>query len=192
MCPFINKWVGWGREKGRPYFSVVGGVSTQPRGASLKPLDIQPRYVQGDNGQCYSHYVKPVFSLRVCCHLFLSQVSVAVIQITKSSSTRGGSFATFSSSFSERSMLQNMSGVSSGHTRRREEFKVVIVGDGGCGKTSLLQVCTKGDFPEVRQLTKPAHQLAASLLYLHLSGKRVSIYMIYSGTIITLHVDKLL
>uniref|UniRef100_A0A8C7V4S6 Uncharacterized protein n=1 Tax=Oncorhynchus mykiss TaxID=8022 RepID=A0A8C7V4S6_ONCMY len=45
-------------------------------------------------------------------------------------------------------MLQNMSGVSSGHTRRREEFKVVIVGDGGCGKTSLLQVCTKGDFPE--------------------------------------------
>ncbi|XP_035591742.1 rho-related GTP-binding protein RhoF-like isoform X2 [Oncorhynchus keta] len=45
-------------------------------------------------------------------------------------------------------MLQNMSGGSSGHTRRREEFKVVIVGDGGCGKTSLLQVCTKGDFPE--------------------------------------------
>jgi GTPase SAR1 family protein len=89
-------------------------------------------------------------------------------------------------------MLQNMSGGSSGHTRRREEFKVVIVGDGGCGKTSLLQVCTKGDFPEVRQLTKPAHQLAASLLYLHFSGKRQSIYIIYSGTIITLHVDKLL
>uniref|UniRef100_A0A8C7C8C5 Ras homolog family member F, filopodia associated n=1 Tax=Oncorhynchus kisutch TaxID=8019 RepID=A0A8C7C8C5_ONCKI len=40
-------------------------------------------------------------------------------------------------------MPQNMSGMSSGHTRRREELKVVIVGDGGCGKTSLLMVYTK-------------------------------------------------
>ncbi|EMP26655.1 Rho-related GTP-binding protein RhoF [Chelonia mydas] len=27
------------------------------------------------------------------------------------------------------------------------EIKAVIVGDGGCGKTSLLMVFTKGDFP---------------------------------------------
>uniref|UniRef100_A0A4W5JRJ8 Ras homolog family member F, filopodia associated n=1 Tax=Hucho hucho TaxID=62062 RepID=A0A4W5JRJ8_9TELE len=45
-------------------------------------------------------------------------------------------------------MPQNVSGVSSGHTRRREELKVVIVGDGGCGKTSLLMVYTKKDFLE--------------------------------------------
>ncbi|KAM9546985.1 rho-related GTP-binding protein RhoF-like isoform 3-T3 [Salvelinus alpinus] len=45
-------------------------------------------------------------------------------------------------------MPQNVSGMSSGHTRRREELKVVIVGDGGCGKTSLLMVYTKKDFPE--------------------------------------------
>lgn len=30
------------------------------------------------------------------------------------------------------------------------ELKIVIVGDGGCGKTSLLMVYAKGDFPEVR------------------------------------------
>ncbi|KAI1882395.1 hypothetical protein AGOR_G00250250 [Albula goreensis] len=29
-----------------------------------------------------------------------------------------------------------------------EELKVVVVGDGGCGKTSLLMVYAKGDFPE--------------------------------------------
>ncbi|XP_007069533.2 rho-related GTP-binding protein RhoF [Chelonia mydas] len=29
------------------------------------------------------------------------------------------------------------------------EIKAVIVGDGGCGKTSLLMVFTKGDFPRV-------------------------------------------
>ncbi|KAM9821196.1 rho-related GTP-binding protein RhoF [Neosynchiropus ocellatus] len=28
------------------------------------------------------------------------------------------------------------------------ELKIVIVGDGGCGKTSLLMVYAKGDFPE--------------------------------------------
>lgn len=32
----------------------------------------------------------------------------------------------------------------------RKEVKVVIVGDGGCGKTSLLMVYAKGSFPEVR------------------------------------------
>lgn len=36
-----------------------------------------------------------------------------------------------------------------GSTSHREEFKVVIVGDRGCGKTSLLKVYTTGDFPEV-------------------------------------------
>ncbi|CAB1319668.1 unnamed protein product, partial [Coregonus sp. 'balchen'] len=45
-------------------------------------------------------------------------------------------------------MPQNVSGVSRGHTRRREGLKVVIVGDGGCGKTSLLMVYTKKGFPE--------------------------------------------
>ncbi|XP_055775272.1 rho-related GTP-binding protein RhoF-like [Salvelinus fontinalis] len=45
-------------------------------------------------------------------------------------------------------MPQNVSGMSSGHTRRREELKVVILGDGGCGKTSLLMVYTKKYFPE--------------------------------------------
>ncbi|XP_067087319.1 rho-related GTP-binding protein RhoF-like [Osmerus mordax] len=44
-------------------------------------------------------------------------------------------------------MTKSVSGVSSGHSRR-EDFKVVIVGDGGCGKTSLLTVYTKGNFPE--------------------------------------------
>lgn len=31
----------------------------------------------------------------------------------------------------------------------KKEVKVVIVGDGGCGKTSLLMVYAKGAFPEV-------------------------------------------
>lgn len=30
-----------------------------------------------------------------------------------------------------------------------QQVKMVIVGDGGCGKTSLLMVYAKGDFPEV-------------------------------------------
>ncbi|XP_056593164.1 rho-related GTP-binding protein RhoF [Triplophysa dalaica] len=29
-----------------------------------------------------------------------------------------------------------------------DELKIVVVGDGGCGKTSLLMVYAKGDFPE--------------------------------------------
>lgn len=32
----------------------------------------------------------------------------------------------------------------------RKELKIVIVGDGGCGKTSLLMVYSQGAFPEVR------------------------------------------
>lgn len=35
--------------------------------------------------------------------------------------------------------------------KTREELKIVIVGDGGCGKTSLLTVYAKGNFPEVRE-----------------------------------------
>ncbi|XP_068562246.1 rho-related GTP-binding protein RhoF [Cebidichthys violaceus] len=36
----------------------------------------------------------------------------------------------------------------SGTTKKGDELKIVIVGDGGCGKTSLLLVYAKGDFPE--------------------------------------------
>ncbi|XP_056147013.1 rho-related GTP-binding protein RhoF [Lampris incognitus] len=32
--------------------------------------------------------------------------------------------------------------------KKGDELKFVIVGDGGCGKTSLLMVYAKGDFPE--------------------------------------------
>lgn len=35
-----------------------------------------------------------------------------------------------------------------GNTKTGDELKIVIVGDGGCGKTSLLMVYAKGDFPE--------------------------------------------
>ena len=47
-------------------------------------------------------------------------------------------------------MSQNGSGAKRGHTVQQEEFKVVIVGDKSCGKTSLITVYTKGVFPEVR------------------------------------------
>lgn len=43
-------------------------------------------------------------------------------------------------------MTQN--GVGKGSTKKGGELKIVIVGDGGCGKTSLLMVYAKGDFPE--------------------------------------------
>lgn len=46
-------------------------------------------------------------------------------------------------------MTQN--GAGSGTTKKGDELKIVIVGDGGCGKTSLLMVYAKGDFPEVRR-----------------------------------------
>ncbi|XP_074494662.1 rho-related GTP-binding protein RhoF-like [Sebastes fasciatus] len=39
-------------------------------------------------------------------------------------------------------------GAKRGNTSQQEEFRVVIVGDGGCGKTSLLSVYTTGVFPE--------------------------------------------
>lgn len=47
-------------------------------------------------------------------------------------------------------MTQNGAGPGHGNTKQGEELKIVIVGDGGCGKTSLLMVYAKGDFPEVR------------------------------------------
>lgn len=48
-------------------------------------------------------------------------------------------------------MTQNGAGTANGTaTKKVEELKIVIVGDGGCGKTSLLMVYAKGDFPEVR------------------------------------------
>lgn len=47
-------------------------------------------------------------------------------------------------------MTQNCRGTVNGTKKKGEELKIVIVGDGGCGKTSLLMVYAKGDFPEVR------------------------------------------
>nr|XP_032823712.1 rho-related GTP-binding protein RhoF [Petromyzon marinus] len=37
--------------------------------------------------------------------------------------------------------------VTNGSVKEQQSTKVVIVGDGGCGKTSLLTVFTKGEFP---------------------------------------------
>ncbi|XP_021478724.1 rho-related GTP-binding protein RhoF isoform X1 [Oncorhynchus mykiss] len=45
-------------------------------------------------------------------------------------------------------MTQNGTMISNGNAKKGEELKIVIVGDGGCGKTSLLMVYAKGDFPE--------------------------------------------
>lgn len=46
-------------------------------------------------------------------------------------------------------MTQNRAGTANGTTAKKgDELKIVIVGDGGCGKTSLLMVYAKGDFPE--------------------------------------------
>lgn len=50
-------------------------------------------------------------------------------------------------------MTQKSAGTANGTTAKKgDELKIVIVGDGGCGKTSLLMVYAKGDFPEVRKL----------------------------------------
>uniref|UniRef100_A0A4W4H896 Ras homolog family member F n=1 Tax=Electrophorus electricus TaxID=8005 RepID=A0A4W4H896_ELEEL len=43
---------------------------------------------------------------------------------------------------------RNGSGAGRGRAVGGEQLKIVIVGDGGCGKTSLLMVYAKGDFPE--------------------------------------------
>uniref|UniRef100_A0A3P9L5S3 Ras homolog family member F n=1 Tax=Oryzias latipes TaxID=8090 RepID=A0A3P9L5S3_ORYLA len=39
-------------------------------------------------------------------------------------------------------------GVTGKGRKEKQELKIVIVGDGGCGKTSLLTVYAKGNFPE--------------------------------------------
>ena len=48
-------------------------------------------------------------------------------------------------------MTQNSAGTGNGTTKKGVELKIVIVGDGGCGKTSLLLVYARGNFPEVRE-----------------------------------------
>ncbi|TNM91935.1 rho-related GTP-binding protein RhoF [Takifugu flavidus] len=45
-------------------------------------------------------------------------------------------------------MAENGGGTGSSARKDGGELKIVIVGDGGCGKTSLLMVYAKGDFPE--------------------------------------------
>ncbi|CAF99274.1 unnamed protein product, partial [Tetraodon nigroviridis] len=45
-------------------------------------------------------------------------------------------------------MTENGGGTVGGARKDGRELKIVIVGDGGCGKTSLLMVYAKGDFPE--------------------------------------------
>lgn len=50
-------------------------------------------------------------------------------------------------------MTENGGGTVTGARKDGGELKIVIVGDGGCGKTSLLMVYAKGDFPEVRTVT---------------------------------------
>lgn len=50
----------------------------------------------------------------------------------------------------KKDMTQN--GTVAGNGTQADALKIVIVGDGGCGKTSLLMVYAKGDFPEVRFL----------------------------------------
>ncbi|XP_028273567.1 rho-related GTP-binding protein RhoF [Parambassis ranga] len=45
-------------------------------------------------------------------------------------------------------MTQNGTVTGNGTVKQGDELKFVIVGDGGCGKTSLLMVYAKGDFPE--------------------------------------------
>ncbi|XP_040914391.1 rho-related GTP-binding protein RhoF [Toxotes jaculatrix] len=45
-------------------------------------------------------------------------------------------------------MTENGARTGNGTAKKGEELKIVIVGDGGCGKTSLLMVYAKGDFPE--------------------------------------------
>ena len=49
-------------------------------------------------------------------------------------------------------MTHNGSVVTNGTSAKGHELKIVIVGDGGCGKTSLLMVYAKGNFPEVRRV----------------------------------------
>lgn len=62
-------------------------------------------------------------------------------------------------------MTQKGAGTGNGTPKKGEELKIVVVGDGGCGKTSLLMVYAKGDFPEVRRASLSCKLLE---LYFHL------------------------
>lgn len=65
-------------------------------------------------------------------------------------------------------MTQNGVGAGKGSTKTGGELKIVIVGDGGCGKTSLLMVYAKGDFPEVSRAFMSCSVPHLLILYLHL------------------------
>ncbi|XP_062974758.1 rho-related GTP-binding protein RhoD [Elgaria multicarinata webbii] len=56
-------------------------------------------------------------------------------------------------------------------TERITEIKIVIVGDGGCGKTSLLMVFAKGEFPKIYTPTVFEKYSAP----FHISDKQVQI-----------------
>ncbi|XP_054826052.1 rho-related GTP-binding protein RhoD [Eublepharis macularius] len=58
-----------------------------------------------------------------------------------------------------------------GKTQGFTEIKVVVVGDGGCGKTSLLMVFAKGEFPKV-YIPTVFEKFSAPF---HFSGKQVLI-----------------
>lgn len=65
-------------------------------------------------------------------------------------------------------MTQNGAGTGNGTTKKGQELKIVIVGDGGCGKTSLLMVYAKGDFPEVRRASMSWNVPHLLILYMNL------------------------
>lgn len=74
-------------------------------------------------------------------------------------------------------MAQNGGGTGSSARKDGGELKIVIVGDGGCGKTSLLMVYAKGDFPEVRRASvKQLRGLALMNLFKILTGDDIQKY----------------
>lgn len=70
-------------------------------------------------------------------------------------------------------MTQNRAGTANGTTKKGAELKIVIVGDGGCGKTSLVMVYAKGDFPEVRRASMSFNEPHLFILYINLLVKIV-------------------
>lgn len=57
--------------------------------------------------------------------------------------------------------------------RNRQQVKIVIVGDGGCGKTSLLMVYAKGDFPE-KYAPSVFEKYATTIIY---GGKEIELML---------------